>query len=49
MIFPDGTAGFGQLHQYDDKKVELYENQVNILKIVRIDNIKMENIDGDKL
>ena len=49
MIFSQGAAHLRQLHQDNNQKIKLNENQIDIFKIMRIDNIKVEYVEGDEL
>ena len=49
MVFPQGAAHLRHLHQNNNQKIELDEYQIDILEIMRIDNVYMENIYGDEL
>ena len=49
MVFSQRAAHLRQLYQDDNQKVKLNENQVDILKIMGIDNIKMKYVDGNEL
>ena len=46
MVVSQRTAHLRDFHQNDDQKIELYENQLDILEILCVDNIKMEDVDG---
>ena len=49
MVFSQRAAHLRQLHQDDNQKVELNENQIDIFKILSIDNVKVKYVDGDEL
>ena len=49
MILPQRTADFGNLNEDNNQEIELDEYQVNVLKILSIDNVNMEDVDRDEL
>ena len=49
MVFSQGAAHLRHLHQNNNQKIELDEYQIDILEIMRIDNVYVENIYGDEL
>ena len=49
VVIPQGAAHLGYLDQDDNQEVELYEYQVDILKILGVGNVEVKDIDRDKL
>ena len=49
MVFSQSTAHLRQLHQDNNQKIKLNENQIDIFKIMRISDIEMEYVEGDEL
>jgi hypothetical protein len=45
MVISQRTAHLRYLHQNDNQKEELNENQVDVLKILGVDNVEVKDVD----